>query len=217
MRIVDVEPDFICSYIVRQLDSLFPDDNNEHEAAIRDHIREALQRTFVCVRSVKMWKPEEFDYLHTSQYLTLLYFLSNTIWRRTNNRTVCSKIFALNKTLNGIDLFYEIEMPAHFFVGHSVGIVLAKAQYGDYLVLYQNSTVGRHFDRYPRLGEGIIIYPNSAIVGSCKVLDNTVLSLGSRLVDVDTPGNCVVESGAASMPTFRPLGRRYADDYFRIG
>ena len=28
-------------------------------------------------------------------------------------------------------------MPARFFIGHSAGIVLAKASYADYLVLYQ--------------------------------------------------------------------------------
>jgi serine O-acetyltransferase len=216
MRMVDVEPHSICSYVVRQLGSLFPDGNNEHETTINIYIREALERTFECIRSVKMWDQDEFNYLNTSQYLTLLYFISNTIWIHTKNRTVCDKLFALNKTLNGIDLFYEIGMPAHFLVGHSVGVVLAKAHYGDYLVIYQNSTVGRHFDRYPRLGEGIVIYPNSAIVGSCEVSDNTVFSQGSRLIDMNSPGNCVVGLGMANVPTFKPLRTRYADHYFRI-
>ena len=52
-------------------------------------------------------------------------------------------MFILNKALNAIDLFYEIDMPARFFIGHSAGIVLAKASYADYLVLYPNSTVGK--------------------------------------------------------------------------
>ena len=40
-------------------------------------------------------------------------------------------------------------MPEVFFIGHSVGIVLAKATYGNRLVLYQNTTVGKNHGEAP--------------------------------------------------------------------
>lgn len=215
MNMSDVDPAFMATYVGRQLDTFFYDGDREHEILIPAHVSAALERTFVCIASVKMWKEDQFDYLHTSQYLTFLYYLSNEIWREAGNRSVCNKIFFLNKSLNGIDLFYEINMPRRFFVGHSVGIVLAKAVYGENLVLYQNSTVGRHRDRIPNIGDGVVVYPNSAIVGACNVGANTVLPQGTSLIDTDTPGDCVVESGQG-MPSFKAIGRRYADDYFRM-
>src|SRR3990167_5876802 len=88
-----------------------------------------------------------------------------TSTRRSGDTAAGTRLFLMNKALNGIDLFYEIAMPEVFYIGHSVGIVLAKATYGNYLVLYQNSTVGRHLSRVPVLGEGVILYPNTAVIG----------------------------------------------------
>jgi serine O-acetyltransferase len=161
-----------------------------------------------------MWRVGEFDYLHSSQYCIYLYYLANSIWRNTGERAGCTRLFLLNKALNGIDLFYEIEMPKVFFIGHSVGIVLAKATYGEKLVLYQNSTVGKNHGAAPVLGEGVVMYPNTAIIGACRVADRTVLSQGVGLVGKDTPGDCMVFRGEGGL-VFKPNRRDFVADFFR--
>jgi serine O-acetyltransferase len=151
-----------------------------------------------------MWRTGEFDYLHSSQYAIFLYFLANTLWRSNGDQRLCTKLFFLNKALNGIDCFYEISMPDIFFIGHSVGIVLAKATYGRYLVLYQNSTIGKNHGIAPVIGEGVIMYPNTAIIGSSQVRNGSVISQGVSIINRDTPGDCLVFQGQKGDLTFQP-------------
>lgn len=86
-------------------------------------------------------------------------------------------------------------MPEKFFIGHTVGIVLSKACYGEYLVLYQNSTVGKNNGKSPTIGTGTVLFPNSAILGSSITSPFTTISQGARLVDAHTPPNCIVFNG----------------------
>jgi len=107
-------------------------------------------------------------------------------------------------------------MPKVFFIGHSVGIVLAKATYGEYLVLYQNSTVGKNHGAAPVLGDGVVMYPNTAIIGACNVRDGSVLAQGVSVINRDTPGDCIVFQGNEGDLTFRKSGRDILADIFRL-
>jgi serine O-acetyltransferase len=203
-------------YVVWQLEHFFPDGKNADAINIlRPYMDVALDRLAHCIGAIRSWKQDEFDHLHSSQYTTFLYYLSNTIWKATGNDSLCAKLFGLNKALNGIDLFYEIEMPPVFFIGHSVGIVFANATYGNYLVVYQNSTVGKNHGIAPVLGEGVIMYPNTAIIGCCEVGDGTVLSQGVSLINAHTPGHCTVYAGQAGTVVCKPTSRNILVDIFR--
>ena len=165
----------LLGYVIMQLEHFFPDGQTGMKQIIGSGFDEALIRLEICINSIKMWRSGEFDYLHSSQYAIFLYFLANTLWRRGGDIRICTKLFFLNKTLNGIDCFYEIEMPEIFFIGHSVGIVLAKATYGNYLVLYQNSTVGKNHGIAPVLGDNVILYPNTAVLGSSHIQSGSII------------------------------------------
>jgi serine O-acetyltransferase len=121
----------------------------------------------------------------------------------------------LNKALNGIDCFYEIELPEVFFIGHSVGIVLAKATYGNHLVLYQNSTVGKNHGFAPTLGDRVVLYPNSAVIGRCFIGSGSVISQGVSVVNHSTPGESAVFRGQANQLLFKRMCRNVFDDFFR--
>jgi serine O-acetyltransferase len=208
----------LLAYVAAQLATFFPDAQPGSQPIaplIEAHLDHALERTKICINAVRAWQPDHFDYLHSTQYCTFLYFLANTIRRHGGDSEICTKLFLLNKALNGIDLFYEIEMPEIFFIGHSVGIVLAKASYGNYLVLYQNSTVGKNHGVAPVIGEGVVMYPNSAIIGRCDVGDGSVVSQGASIINQDVPGHCVVYAGQAGALVFKPPTRDVLDDIFR--
>jgi len=208
--------DLLLSYVGRQLDHLFPDGQGDAERpALAAHLEPALGRLERCIAEVRMWTPGRFDHLHSSQYTTFLYYLANTLWRAGGGRPLCNKLFGLNKALNGIDLFYEIELPEVFFIGHSVGIVLAKARYGNRLVLYQNSTVGKNHGAAPSLGEGVVLYPNSAIIGRCEIGAGSVIAQGVSVINRDTPGGATVFQGGAGELVFKPSTRDVLADIFR--
>ena len=205
----------LSTYVARQLATFYPDGlDADAPTVLEAHMDAALARLGRCINEVRWWTPDEFDHLHSTQYTLFLYYLANTVWKATGNRTLCTKLFGLNKALNGIDLFYEIEMPEVMFIGHSVGIVFAKATYGNYLVVYQNSTVGKNHGVAPVLGEGVVMYPNTAIIGRCQVGDGTVLAQGVSLINADTPGHCKV-FGAVGGVLCKPTRHDALADIFR--
>lgn len=209
----------LAKYTATQIFHLMPDaDVSAAARVIEQHLPQVLDRLHHIIKHVKMWTPGRFDHLHSSQYCIFLYLLANQIWRETSERELPTRLFNLNKALNCIDLFYEIEMPPVFFIGHSVGIVLAKATYGNFFVLYQNSTVGKNHGVAPEIGEGVIMYPNSAIIGRTKVGDDTVLSQGTGLINCDSPGHCNAFRGENGKPVFKALKPdvRPIDEYFRL-
>lgn len=205
--------EFLSEYVVRQIASYFPD-GFEVKDTILKNIQTAIKRTEQCISVIKSWRDRGFDYLISGQYATFLYFLSNSIWKSSGRVDEAIRIFLLNKALNGIDLFCEIEMPRYFLIGHTVGMVFAKGTYGDYCVFHQGCTVGRNGAHRPVLENGVVMFPGSMIIGDCLVRENTVLAPGVTLINSATPGNCYVFSGKSGRPIFKELGRYYADEYF---
>lgn len=215
LELVNSDRTSLLLYLERQLQHFFPD-GLSHSDQLKLYLDPALLRLEHCINAVKFWPENRFDYLHSTQYTIFLYFLANTIWREQGDIRLCTKLFYLNKALNGIDLFYEIAMPEIFFIGHSVGIVLAKATYSDYLVLYQNSTVGKNHGIAPVLGSGVIMYPNSAIIGRCQIAQNTVVAQGVSVINQDTVGDSMVFQAEAGKLVHKPLAHHFLSDFFRI-
>jgi serine O-acetyltransferase len=197
-----------------QLNAVFPDGASTDLVHLA--VGQALERLAPSIQAVKLWTPGYFDHLHSSQYCTFLYWIARVLWLQEACRPLCNKLFGLNKMLNGIDLFYEIEMPEVFFIGHSVGIVLAKATYGNYLVLYQNCTVGKNHGRAPRLGTGVILFPHAAVLGGAFIGDNSVIAQGASVIDREIAPGSLVFRAAGPEPVVRRSSRMYIEDYFRL-
>lgn len=209
-----LDPNELGRLVLAQLDVFFPDGRSND--VLLPCVPDALEKLLPSLCTVKLWTPGVFDHLHSSQYCMFLYYLARCLWLKEGCMDVCSKLFGLNKALNGIDLFYEICMPDVFFVGHSIGIVLAKAQYGNYLVLYQNCTVGKSLGKAPEIGDGVILFSNSAVLGDAKIGDHSVLAQGSTVIDQFIPPHSIVFQGSGRYPTIRTCQRPYLDDYFRL-
>ena len=216
MKLLDHTRESLVGYLTAQCAAIVPDGREAaFRAAVDAHLDEALQRMHVCINACAPWRPDQFNVLQSSQHCIFLYYLSNTIYRRSGDTAAATRLFLMNKALNGIDLFYEIEMPEVFFIGHSVGIVLAKARYGNRLVLYQSSTVGKNHGEAPSLGEGVVMYPNTAIIGRCDIGSGSVIAQGTSVVNRSTPGDCVVFPGTAGGLVFKPPTRDVLADLFR--
>jgi serine O-acetyltransferase len=206
----------VAAYVGRQLDHFFPDGKLAQQFPLLEQaMPSALRRVQHCIDAVRMWPSGEFDHLHSSQYCQFLYYLAHTVWKGTGDRALCNKLFGLNKALNGIDLFYEIEMPEVFFIGHSVGIVLAKATYGERLVLYQGCTVGKNHGQAPVLGNEVVMFPGSRVLGGSVLGNGTIVAQGVSVVNRQIPGQCLVFSGSNGELTLRPAGRDLLGDFFR--
>jgi serine O-acetyltransferase len=206
----------LCDQVSSQLKFICPFGNPNREKLLQENISAALERTRVCINSVVLWKENEFNPMHSSQYCIFLYFLANTIWNESRDIETATELFSLNKALNGIDLFYEIEMPSKFFIGHSVGIVLAKAVYSDYLAVYQNSTVGKNHGVAPKFESGVVMYPNTAVIGRSLVKSGTIIAQNTRIINRDTPGECIVFNSIGNDLVFKATGKTNLQEIFRI-
>ena len=217
MKIVNLDPSRLADYLRAQIVAIAPTGPDPELGLIDTHLPEALARLERCIASIRMWRAGEFDVLHSSQHCTFVYYLANTIWRHERARSVCTKLFLLNKAHHAIDCFYEIALPEVFFIGHSPGIVLAKATYGNRLAIYQGVTVGRNGDAAPVIEDDVILYPGSAAIGACRIARGSVLSQGTRLTDRDTQAGMIAFPGAGGVPVFGRPGRDLLGDFFRDG
>lgn len=217
MKLVDHTRGSLLAYLTAQCAHIVPDGREAEFCKAADaHLDEALARMHVCINACAPWRPDQFNVLQSSQHTIFLYYLSNTIWRRSGDTAASTRLFLMNKAFNGIDLFYEIAMPEVFYIGHSVGIVLAKATYGNYLVLYQNSTVGRHKDQIPVLGDRVVLYPNTAVIGRSVVGSDAVVSQGVSIVNKTVPERVIAFRGPGSDLAFQPRPDDLLGEYFRI-
>ena len=217
MKLVDHTRESLLAYLTSQCAHVVPDGREAAFRASADaHLDEALKRMHVCINGCAPWRLDEFNVLQSSQHTIFLYYLANTIWRRSGDTAAATRLFLMNKAFNAIDLFYEIEMPEVFYIGHSVGIVLAKATYGNYLVLYQNSTVGRHRDQIPVIGDRVVLYPNTAVIGRALVGDDAVVSQGVSIVNRSVPPGQIAFRGTGSDLAFQPRPDDLLKEYFRL-
>jgi serine O-acetyltransferase len=208
----------LLAYVTAQCASVVPDGREATFRAVADaHLDEALERLHRCINACAPWRPDEFNVLQSSQHTIFLYFLANTIFKQSGDTEAPTRLFLMNKAFNGIDLFYEIAMPEVFYIGHSVGIVLAKATYGNFLVLYQNATVGRQKDQIPVIGDRVILYPGTSIAGRAVVEDDCVISQGVRVINKHVPKGSLVFAGEKpGALSFRPRPDDLLSEYFRL-
>lgn len=189
-------PGKFAAYLARQADAFFPDGSAVNEGAILRAL-EAVTDRYIRIATVgrsKYFRDESglrLDHLNSDQSTILLYLLANHLGK-TGDEAAAAKLYLLNKALHGVEAYYAVELPDIFTFSHSVGTVLGRADYGNYLVVSQGCTVGNVRAKYPRFGEGTILFAGAAVLGDCQVGDNVCFGAGCLVVNKDIPSNSVV-------------------------
>lgn len=184
----------LAGYISKQLHNSFP--LGSESRTRRDILRilpAALERTEHCFSKVKAKYFQQngeafFSPLITDQYAMFLYLLANASFKAGQDTVLADRLYGLNKMLHSIDVYYQIELPRVFLFVHSVGTVLGRAQYGEYLAIYQGVTVGGNLkDEYPRIGDHVSLFSNCSVIGRSVIGDNSMVSARACLVDTEVP------------------------------
>ncbi len=186
----------LASYVTRQVNRFFDDGQLVQESdviALLPQVLGRLEHCFVHINNKYFFDGTGavFNHLHGDQYAMFLYLLCNTAHKVGANRGLPEKLFLLNKSLHGIDAFYEVELPSIFLFVHPLGTVLGRAQYADYFLVYQRCGIGSNHDIYPKLGLYTTLRPGSAILGQCTLGRNNTLAAESLLLDRDLPSDSV--------------------------
>lgn len=185
------------TYVANQLNHFYPD-NYKVQFESKDLIFEhALMRTEYCLKDVTLPAYREngipyLNHLYSDQYAVFLWFLSNSVWKQTENKQLANKLFYLNKSLHGFSCLYDTELPDIFLLLHTVGTVLGKAQYNNYFVAGQGSTIGAQNGEYPQLGRGVSVLPYSSIIGKCTIGDRVSVGINASVYQRDIPPGSIV-------------------------
>jgi serine O-acetyltransferase len=100
----------------------------------------------------------------------------------------------------GIDIHPGASIGSYFTIDHGTGVVIGEtARIGDHVKMYQGVTLGaksfpldengnpiKGIDRHPKIGNNVIIYSNSTILGNVTVGDGAVIG-GNIWIDQDVP------------------------------
>ena len=183
--------------VAKQLDHLFLFKASE-QAVLDASIKTALRKCERCfaVTPNKYYTRDGkayFNPFHSGQYTIFLYFLSHAVFtEHPERRSLADRLYYLNKALNGLDLFYEVEMPDVFFLDHPVGSVLGRAQYGTSFSFSQNCTVGNNKGIFPIIGNNVQMMSGSKILGNCSIGDNAIIAANTYVKDTNIPSDSLV-------------------------
>lgn len=182
-------------YLLKQLNNNFPDDKQIIE--LDSIVDFAIQKIKYCFSNIALpyyRKNNEifFNHLNADHYTVFVYYCSNIAYKK-NDITLASKLFYLNKTLHSFHCMYDTDLPDIFIVCHGVGTVLGKAKYSNYFVVTQGCTVGANAKlEYPELGENIVMYPHSSILGNSKISSSVVCSNNSMVLNKNIKSNSII-------------------------
>lgn len=207
----------ITEYIKNQLQHFFPDGKLINFHHLHESVKKALLRLEECFISIRLEGFTQFDYLHTDHYAMFLYILSNELFATFKDTDLATRVMYLNKALHGINCMFDTELPPHFIFIHTVGTVIGKAFYGDYLVVFHQVTVGASHTggivAYPRLQDGVTLYSNVSVIGNCDIGKNVTIGIGTNLYKQNVPDNHIVFQNEGRV-TMRPSKTSYSDLYF---
>ena len=136
------------------------------------------------------------DPLHQVNYCIFLYWLGRRLYLSGDTESA-SKAFYLNKLLNGVEIFYEVELPEIWACAHPLGSVIGRAKYGEFFYFFQGCTVGANFLQngsvnYPVIGNHVKMMMGSAIIGGCNIGNHVIVSANTYIKNQDVPDNVIV-------------------------
>lgn len=191
--------DDLLRLIERQLDHLFLFDTRVDAEVLNDAIEPVLLRCERCFAATPNRYYHErgetlFNPYHSGQYTIFLYYLAHYIFTTYGDdcRSLADRVYYLNRSLNAVDLFYEIRLPDVFFLDHPIGSVMGRAAYGEGFRFAQNCTVGNNKGRYPVIGRDVTMMAGSMIIGDTVIGDGSVVSAGSYVKDIQIPARTLV-------------------------
>ena len=184
--------------VIRQLDSLFTC-SAQDTSCLDEYLDQVIARCLDQFSRItnKYYSRDEkvfFNAFHSGQYSIFLYWLSRYIFQEKGerHRSLCDRLFYLNKTLNSLDLYYEIEMPPYFLLDHPLGSVMGRAGYKNGFVFSQQCTVGGNKSIYPIFGENVILFSGANVLGKCSIGSNVLISANTCVIDIDIPDFSIV-------------------------
>lgn len=190
----------LLEFVVDQINSFFPSKKIKKKD-LKKSYAQSLDRIEFCFENFKKLKNSNykkyyrkknnvyFNHLNIDHYTTFLYFLSNNMYKNGIDRNNCDKIYGLLKIVSSCDIYYEVNLPDVFLIIHPVGSVIGRANYSNYITIYQNCMIGSNHSIYPTFEEFVVLRPGSMVLGNSRVGKNSQIAAGSIVIDKEIKPN----------------------------
>lgn len=98
----------------------------------------------------------------------------------------------LGRQIGQIEIYYSADIGRSFKINHGVGSVIgARCKIGENCTIHQNCTIGDRKGGRPTIGNNVIIYAGSMILGDISIGDNCIIG-ANTVVTCDCPSNSVI-------------------------
>jgi len=160
------------------LQELFADDTNPSIIKVKKDIQKDLEFLYGNDPSVT-------DVVHVNCYTSAFAVAAYRIAHIQKDEHLARQITEYAKSLTGVDIHPKAKIDVPFAIDHGVGTVIGETSViGKNCMLYHGVTLGaKHLkereqvgaDRHPKLGDNVIIYSNTTILGNIKVHDGMII------------------------------------------
>ena len=212
----------LSNYLIRQLNTIFPDLNKIESTQIISSVDKSLQKLDNCLSkaALKRYKLNDvpyFNHLFSDTYMLFLCYLANSVWEQTKDSMLSSKVYYLNKILHSFDCMYDTELPEIFLIIHGTGTMMGKAKYGNYFIIYQGCTIGASNGIYPVIGNGVSVTANSSIIGKSNIGNMSTISTRTTIFqkDIDDNHTAFIDFETGILKT-KPSKTCYAQQFFNV-
>ena len=120
----------LLEYCLNIINTFFKDGREINKKDLKKSLDFSLDKIEYCHKGIKDFKKYTtknkqiyFDHLNTDHFCAFLYFLSNTTFTNCSSKTICTKIYYLNKVMHGVDILYSVKLPKIFFLKAGVPFV----------------------------------------------------------------------------------------------
>lgn len=153
------------------------------------------------VYDYKRWYPndlliDERKFLLTPQLEALLmYRLAHECFLLPEDCTYKNDadVYALvGRNVGQMELFYSSHIGRGLKINHGCGSVIgARCVIGENCLIHQNCTLGDKDGGRPTLGNNVIMYAGSMVLGNVKIGDNTIIGANTIVIS-DFPANSIL-------------------------
>lgn len=141
------------------------------------------------------------------EHLTrLLHMFSRRLFLAKAPEALLDCLFYVMKSQCCLNIFYRTQEIDFFFPMHALGSVVGYGEFGPFIALTQNCTIGHNHGHYPTIAGGLWMGPGSAILGRSRVGRNVRLAANALVVDRQVPDDVVV-FGIGTDIKFKPNDR----------
>lgn len=205
--------------IKKQLENFFLFEKKDNDS-LNNIIDKALENiNYSFSHSKKKYYEENgeviFSPFNSNQYTIFLYYLSRQAFL-SSNRDLADKIYYLNKTLNSVDLFYEVELPEIFMLDHPLGTVIGRAKFSDFFLFSQGCTIGNNGGKYPQIGQHVYLMSDAKIIGDSKIGNYVIISANTYVKDQNIPDLSIVfnDNQNPGKLIIKPITKQYFVENF---